>query len=121
VRHSSRLVILIPLLIAAACAGRGAEPKSLAEYRALWVEERRALEEGLDQLEERLLVDQARVRFWVEMRDRHQSATAVACSVLGQHADAIASFEEQQRLKSDSLAKKHRVASAFVPSTESVR
>jgi hypothetical protein len=121
VRHSSQLVILLLVFVAAGCAERGSEPKSLAEYRALWVEERRALEEGLDQLEERLLVDQARVRFWIEMRDRHQSATAVACNVLGQHADAIASFEEQQRRKTDSLAKKHRVASAFVPSTESVR
>ena len=118
-RHSSRLVIL--LLVAAACAGRGAEPKSLAEHRALWAEERRALDEALDQLEERLLVDQARVRFWVEMRERHQSATAVACNVLGRHAEAIASFVDQQRLKTATLAKKHRVASAFVPSGESVR
>ena len=68
-----------------------------------------------------MLVDQARVHFWLEMRDRHQSATAVACNVLGHHADAIASFEEQQRLKTATLAKKHRVASAFVPSAESVR
>lgn len=120
-RHSSRLVILLLLLVAAACAGRGAEPKSLAEHRALWAEERRALDEAMDQLEERLLVDQARVRFWVEMRDRHQSATAVACSTLGHHADAIAAFEAQQRQKTATLAKKHRVASNFVPSAESVR
>ena len=120
-RHSSRLVILLLLLVAAACAGRGAEPKSLAEYRAVWAEERRVLDVALDQLEERLLTDQARVRFWVEMRDRHQSATAVACSTLGHHADAIAAFEAQQRVKTATLAKKHRVASAFVPSEESVR
>ncbi len=120
-RHSSRLVILLLVLVSSACAGRGVEPQSLAEYRALWAEERRALDERLDQLEERLLVDQSRVRFWIEMRDRHQSATAVACSTLGHHADAIAAFEAQQRQKTATLAKKHRVASNFVPSEETVR
>ena len=119
--HSGRFMFLFVFAAAAGCAGRGAESKSLAEYRAQWAEERRALDEGMDQLEERLLTDQARVRFWVEMRERHQSATAVACNVLGAHADAIASFIDQQRLKTAARAQKNRVATNFVPAAESVR
>ena len=112
-RHSGRITILV--VLAAACAGREGQPqKNLAEYRAQWAEERRALDEGLDQLEERLLTDQARVRFWVEMRERHESATAVACTMLGRHAEAIASYVDQQRLKTATLAKRNRVASNYV-------
>ena len=113
--------MVILLVLAASCAGSRGEPKGLAEHRARWAEERRALDEGLDQLEERLLTDQARVRFWVEMRERHQSATAVACTTLGRHADAMAAFVDQQRLKTASLAKKNRVASNFVPPAEATR
>jgi len=119
VRHSGRIVILF--VLAAACAGSRGEPKGLAEYRARWAEERRALDAGLDQLEERLLVDQARVRFWVEMRERHQSATAVACTMLGRHAEAIAAYVDQQRLKTATVAKRNRVASNFVPAADVVR
>ena len=119
-RHSERIGIVV-VLLAAACGGRLGEPKGLAEHRAQWAEERRSLDERLDQLEERLLTDQARVRFWVEMRERHQSATAVACTLLGHHADAIAAYVDQQRVKTASLAKKNRVATNFAPMAASVR
>ncbi len=117
--NSGRMVIL--LVLAAACAGSRGEPKALVEYRARWAEERRALDESLDQLEERLLTDQGRVRFWLEMRERHQSATAVACTMLGRHAEAIAAYVDQQRLKTATLAKKNRVASNFVPAADVLR
>jgi hypothetical protein len=53
--------------------------------------ERRSLEATFDHLEDRLLVNQARVRFWQEMRERHESVSAVACASLDQHADEMAS------------------------------
>ncbi len=81
--------------------------------RQRWVVQRRGLEEQLDQLEERLLADQARVRFWQQMRERHESVSAVACANLGRHAEGIALFDENQRRKSDALAKKNRVATRF--------
>ena len=53
-------------------------------------QERAALERSLDDLGARLLVGQARVRFWDEMRERHSTVSAVACEVQGRHADAMA-------------------------------
>jgi hypothetical protein len=53
--------------------------------------ERRSLEATFDHLEDRLLVNQARVRFWLEMRERHESVSAVACASLEQHAEEMAS------------------------------
>lgn len=72
--------------------------------------QRRGLEDQLDRLEERLLADQARVRFWQQMRERRASVSAVACANLGRHAEGIAIFQENQRQKRDALAKKNRVA-----------
>jgi hypothetical protein len=52
--------------------------------------ERRNLELTLDGLEDRLIVNQSRVRFWREMRDRHESVTAIACASQGEHAEEMA-------------------------------
>jgi hypothetical protein len=52
--------------------------------------ERRSLEATFDHLEDRLLVNQARVRFWQEMRDRHESVSAIACVSLDRHAEQMA-------------------------------
>jgi hypothetical protein len=53
--------------------------------------EKRNLEATFDRLEDRLLVNQARVRFWREMRDRHESVAAIACASLEEHAMEMAS------------------------------
>jgi hypothetical protein len=52
--------------------------------------ERRSLEATFDHLATRLTVNQARVRFWNEMRSRHESASAIACASLEQHANEMA-------------------------------
>ncbi len=78
------LLAVVPLL--AACG----ESKEVEASRARLLSERRELEATFDHLEDRLIVNQARVRFWREMRERHEGATAIACSSLGQHAEAIA-------------------------------
>lgn len=70
----------------AACGGS----KELEVQRARLLAERHALEATFDHLEDRLLVNQARVRFWQEMRERHEGVTAVACTSLEQHALEIA-------------------------------
>jgi hypothetical protein len=53
--------------------------------------ERKNLEATFDRLEDRLLANQARVRFWREMRDRHESVSAIACASLEEHAIEMAS------------------------------
>jgi hypothetical protein len=78
------LVAAVGLL--AACGGvRDAEVR-----RARLAAERRSLEATLDRLEDRLLVDQARVRFWREMKGRHEGVTAIACASQDQHAAEMA-------------------------------
>jgi hypothetical protein len=107
-----RSVFIIAVLVLAGCGGGSA---ALEAHRERWAAERRALEEGFDQLEERLLTDQARVHFWLEMRDRHESVSAVACTNLERHADGIALLQDRAREKRDALSRKNRVASRFVP------
>jgi hypothetical protein len=71
--------------------------------------ERRSLEATFDHLEDRLLVNQARVRFWEEMRDRHESVSAVACASLDRHGEEMAAHGIERRR---SPLHRSRVASA---------
>jgi hypothetical protein len=81
-----QLFVSVLLLATAACGGsREAEVR-----RARFDAERRGLEATLDDLGARLLVSQARVRFWDEMRARHESVTAVACTSMEGHAEEMA-------------------------------
>ncbi len=93
----------------------------LEAERQRWAVQRRGLEDELDHLEERLLADQARVRFWQQMRERHESVSAVACTNLGRHAEGIARFDESQRQKRDALAKKNRMATRFSRTADTAR
>ncbi len=72
-------------VLAAGCAPRDAQVR-LARVAA----ERRNLEATFDQLEDRLIANQSRVRFWREMRDRHESVSAIACASQDEHAGEMA-------------------------------
>jgi hypothetical protein len=85
------------LLAAAAFAGAGCAPRDADVRLARLEAERRNLEQTLDRLEDRLLVNQARVRLWKELRERHESVSAVACASLEQHAEEIARRQGAQR------------------------
>lgn len=102
----------LPLVVAvllAACGGgeAGARRDQLAA-------ERRDLARMVDHLEDRLLVNQARVRFWEEMRLRHESVTAVACVSQEEHAVEMARrLMPQERAQSVARsAARQRVADA---------
>lgn len=77
--------ILVAVAVTAACA-----PSDRAVRLARLAGEKRNLAATLDRLEERLLADQARVRFWREMKERHESVSAIACAVQGEHAAGMA-------------------------------
>jgi hypothetical protein len=79
------IVLAMSVAVATGCAPRDGEVR-LARVAG----EKRNLEETLDRLEDRLLADQARVRYWREMRERHESVAAIACAVQDEHADAMA-------------------------------
>lgn len=84
-------------LVLAAMAGLACAPKDRDVRLERLAAERRGLEATFDRLEERLLANQARVRFWREMRRRHESVSAVACASLEEHAFEMASRAESQR------------------------
>ncbi len=77
--------IVLAALVALACAPKDREVR-LERLAA----QRRALDVTFDRLEDRLLANQARVRFWKEMRERHESVSAIACAVQDEHADEMA-------------------------------
>jgi hypothetical protein len=80
------LTIAVVAALFAACA----PSKEVDVARARLAAERRNLEATFEALEDRLVVNQARVRFWKEMRDRHESVTAVACATNDRHAEDMA-------------------------------
>lgn len=74
-----------------------ARPASDREVRRERLEaDHRALISQLEDLQARLLVDAERVRFWEEMRARHQSVSALACTSQEAHAVAMAEFLERE-------------------------
>lgn len=82
---------LLLLLVAGALVGCG--PSDAEVRRARLDAERKNLEATFDRLEERLLANQARVRYWREMKAQHEEVSAVACGSLGQHAEEMARLQ----------------------------
>ncbi len=82
---SRALLILFAAVAALACA-----PKDRDIRLQRLAAERRALDATFDRLEDRLVENQARVAFWQEMRDRHESVSAIACAVQDEHAEQMA-------------------------------
>jgi hypothetical protein len=93
------LTILVACALFVACSPSG----ELDVHRARLAAERRNLEATFDALEDRLMVNQSRVRFWREMRDRHESVTAVACASLDRHAEDVARIVNRNRERHASL------------------
>ena len=79
-----------------ACAACSAWPGADRQVRLLRLEaDQRALLAQLDDLQARLLVDAERVRFWEELRTRHENVSAIACT--SQEAQAVAMVENLQQ------------------------
>jgi hypothetical protein len=85
-----RAIVLTAMLACAACAGSPAGDREVRLAR-LQVEHQ-ALIAQIDDLQARLLVDAERVRFWEQMRDRHESVSAIACTSNEAHAIAMAEY-----------------------------
>ena len=86
-------ILGIALACAAACTGVKGDREVRLERLS---SEHRALLARLDDLQVRLIVDQERVRFWEEMRDRHAGVSAIACASQDAHAAAMARSLEQE-------------------------
>jgi hypothetical protein len=78
------------IVLAAAVAALACAPSDREIRLERLAAERRAIEATFDHLEDRLTVNQARVRFWQEMRERHESVSAIACVVQDEHLQQMA-------------------------------
>jgi hypothetical protein len=78
------------VLVAAALAATGCAPQDAEVRLARVAAEKKNLETTFERLEDRLLANQARVRFWREMAARHESVTAIACASQTEHAEEMA-------------------------------
>lgn len=78
------------LLVLAVAACRIGPPADREARLARLAAEQRQLMDSLDDLQARLIVDRQRVRFWQEMRERHASISAIACTSQEAHAVAMA-------------------------------
>jgi hypothetical protein len=102
-------VLVTAVLVLAAC-GSGEDELRRAQLRA----EGRNLEETMQRLEDRLLANQARVRFWRELRERHESVTAISCASQDAHAVEMASRLEQTQQREQQHSSLHRAKVAAV-------
>jgi hypothetical protein len=75
-------------LVAIACAPKSPPDREVRLGRL--EAEHRALMGQLDDLQARLLVDSERVRFWEEMKGRHESVSAISCASQDSHAKEMA-------------------------------
>ncbi len=78
--------------------------------------QRRNLDLTFEQLEARLTATQARVRFWEEIKERHESVSAISCASQDEHAEEMA----KHVLPESSSLNRARVA-AVGPARASVR
>lgn len=110
---TTRTMCALVALTAGLCAC-GEQDEAARELRAQrWATDRRILADQLDRLEDRLITDQARVRFWRELRAKHERVSAVACTNLSEHAAGVALNAERQQQKLDALERRGRVAVRF--------
>lgn len=99
---------VVALALMAGCA----QPPPDAEARLAELEaEGKKMDEALDNVEERLLGNQARMHLWQELGERHKYVSAVHC----QHADAnlaaMLEHQEKQEEKARKLKRRRHVAS----------
>jgi hypothetical protein len=101
-------IVLTAVFACAACVGR---PGADREVRLQRLEsDHKALVAQLEDLQARLLVDADRVRFWEDMRDRHESVSAIACTSQDAHAIAMAEYLEHEQTLQHGVAGPKRQA-----------
>lgn len=85
-----------------------ARPPPDAEARLAELEaEGQKMDEALDNVEERLLGNQARMHVWQELGERHKQVSAVHCKHAHGNVEAIIEHEERQEQKARKLRRRH--------------
>lgn len=83
-------------------------PEALARLEATRAAEKE-MQASLDMVEERLLGNQATLKLWAEMKDRHQHVSELACKNHSAHFDAMVAHLEKNQERARGL-KRRRVA-----------
>ena len=97
-------VAVMALSLSAGCA----EPPPDAEARLAALEaEGQQMDAALDNVEERLLGNQARVHLWQELEERHKQVSAMHCKHADGNVEAILEHEERQEEKARKLKRRH--------------
>lgn len=96
------------LWLGSACA----EPPDDAEARlaALEADDKR-MDQALDEVETRLLGNQATMHLWAELGRRHQEVSAIQCRVADEHLMGMARHYEHMEEKARQIKKARRMAS----------
>jgi histidinol-phosphate/aromatic aminotransferase/cobyric acid decarboxylase-like protein len=96
------------LWLGSACA----EPPDEAEARLaeLQAEDER-MDQALDEVETRLLGNQATMHLWAELGRRHQEVSAIQCRVADEHLMGMARHYEHMEEKARQMKKARRMAS----------
>lgn len=104
--------ILVPVvLLSVGCFGPSDEAKArLAETKASGD----ALIAKFEGLEDRFLGNQANIKLYDELRERHQSVSAIACANQNEHFAEMVSHLEKTTEKARKLRRSRNVASAKV-------
>ena len=98
------LLLLGVVLVAPGCFGPSAESQaSLAQVK----KEGRELERRLDDVEGRLLGNQAMVLEWQELGRRHQEVSAIACGNAVAHTAQMVALHERQLEKERAKRRGH--------------
>lgn len=79
------LTFVLAAFVAIACA-----PRDRAVRLERLAAQRRSLDLTFERLEARFVTTQARVRFWDEIRARHESVSAISCASQEEHAEDMA-------------------------------
>lgn len=107
-RHRGLGLAALVLWLGSACA----EPPADAEARLaeLQAEDER-MAQALDEVETRLLGNQATMHLWAELGRRHQEVSAIQCRVADEHLMGMARHYEHMEERARQIKKARRMAS----------
>jgi hypothetical protein len=101
------MLAVVALGLASGCGAPSEEAEArLAELRA----EEERLDAAFDEVETRLLGNQAKLQMWAELGRRHQEVSEIQCRVADEHLMGIARHYAQQEAKARQLRKRRHMA-----------
>jgi hypothetical protein len=103
------LVLAVVALGLASGCGAPSSEEAEARLAELQAEEER-LDAAFDDVETRLLGNQAKLHMWAELGRRHQEVSEVQCRVADAHLQGIAKHYAQQENKARQLRKRRHMA-----------